>query len=124
MSSYWGFVFAAASMFSNVASQQFLSRAFRAVGDCGIADRGVLGLASLVLRDVKFWSGGILAFLCLGFWALALTQLPLSRVLPVMALVFIASPLIASYLGADSLRPVNMVGFMMITVGVVLSSIK
>lgn len=116
-----GYLLAVASMLCNVACQQFLSRTFKAVGGIAIKLRWQEVFYSL-LKDYRFWAGGGLAGLCLLFWAGALSQLPISRVLPVMALVFVLSPLVACALGDDLIRPIQVIGFLVIAVGVVLSA--
>lgn len=121
MNNQTGYLFAIASMFCNVACQQFLSRAFKAVGGFQLK-RDWPEILSTIIKDYRFWTGGSLAGACLVLWAIALSQLPISRVLPVMALLFVASPLVASALGDEIIRPINVVGFAVITVGVVLSS--
>jgi len=121
MNTQTGYLFAIASMLGNVACQQFLSRAFKAVGSSA-TKRDWLEILSTVLKDYRFWAGGSLAGLCLALWAVALSQLPISRVLPVMALVFIASPLVAAVLGDEIIRPINVAGFIVISIGVVLAS--
>ena len=71
-----------------------------------------------------FWVGGGLAALCLLFWALALSQLPVSKALPVMALLFILSPLVATVALGETVTNWNVVGFVLVAVGVVLSGIR
>lgn len=110
-------------MLSNVACQQFLSRAFQDAGEQYRTNGGQwLATSQGLLTDVRLWTGGTLAAGCLVLWALTLSQLPISRALPIMALVFVVSPLIAAGFLGDSVRPLNVVGFVLVALGIVLSS--
>lgn len=109
-------------MLANAVSQQLLSRVLREVGN-DFKSRGDFFASSLAaLTDLRLLVGGGFAVACLCLWALALTQLPITRALPVMALIFIVSPLLAVTFLGEEVKLLNVAGYVLIVIGVVFSS--
>ncbi len=110
-------------MLSNVAGQQFMSVCLREAGTI-FGREGMFGAIKTVLVDWRFWIGGGLTVVCLLFWVLTLSQLPISKALPIMAMLFILSPLVAIFTVGDSVTNINIVGFVLVSVGIILSGIR
>ena len=119
---YQGYLFAVLSMLANAASQQLLSRVFRELGNDYNIRGDFFASCLAALTDLRLLAGGGLVIACLCLWALTLTQLPITRALPVMALIFIVSPLLAFAFLGEEIRMLNIGGYILIVIGVVLSS--
>jgi len=118
-----GYLAAILSLFCNVASQVILSGVLRRVA----FDVSGVSLVEVVRRlccDGMFWAGAGAAALTLVSWAFALSQLPLARILPIMALLFLFSPLLAWLVYGERLSAINLAGFVVLTTGVILSAWK
>jgi len=120
----WGYTCAVSSLLSNVACQQFLSASLLQAGQSVKAGTGIWEVIRSVLGDGRFWIGGTLAAMCLTFWALALSQLPVAKALPIMSLLFVVSPVVNSRLTGTPLSPQTVGGFVLISLGVALTSYR
>jgi len=118
-----GYLAAIIAMTANVVCQVVLSGVFRRTAEVHETGR-LRPLARALLGDPLFWIGCGAAFLMLASWALALSQLPLARILPVMALLFLFSPLLAWLVYGERLSAINLAGFVVLTTGVILSAWK
>ena len=78
----------------------------------------------VLASDWLFWIGIGVAGLSIISWALALSQLPLARILPVMALLFLFSPLLAWLIYGERMSAINLAGFVVLTTGVIFSAWK
>ncbi len=120
----WGYTYAIFSLASNVACQQLLSASLHQAGRSVRQGTGISESIRSLLGDGRFWIGGSLAALCLTLWALALTQLPIARALPIMSLIFVISPVVNSRITGTPLSIPMVAGFFLITLGVALTSFQ
>lgn len=73
--------------------------------------------------DIRVLSGLAAAFVASVFWSLAIERMPLSAAYPFMALSFALVPIASVLLFRDSLSLVQLLGILLIVVGVPLSAL-
>ena len=116
-----GYLFAAISMLCNVASQQFSSQCFSRVGVQISQGTPFWSITKSALGDGRFWGAVVFLLFALVAWAAALTQLPISKALPITALVYVCSPLVAFWMYNESISSIHWMGLSLIVIGVGLS---
>lgn len=118
-----GYTAASLAMIFNVAGQVILSGVLRRA-TLHTQDGKRWDGIKFLLHDPLFWLGSMFAAAMLLTWAFALSQLPLNRILPIMALVFLFSPLVAWQIYGERLNLMNISGFLLLTAGIILSGWK